>query len=92
MKGDCINAEILLQKKEINRLYKIIAAHVQPDERHELDSAQKAWIAYRDAMSQYLGSHFGISYPAAAEFYLNEVAKQAAELRGVVASRGFSDE
>lgn len=46
---ECITAEYQRQDARLNNTYKAVMAELPPPRKKQLQNAQRAWIAYRDA-------------------------------------------
>ena len=53
---DCIHAEYDLHDARLNRAYTVAPAALPPSRRIALKTAQRAWIAFRDAECDLLGT------------------------------------
>ena len=46
---DCIAAELKVQDASLNAAYKAALARLEADQKPQLQEAQRAWVAFRDA-------------------------------------------
>jgi uncharacterized protein YecT (DUF1311 family) len=92
-KGPCYSSEDAIQKKKLNAAYGRIARHADPADLAALDTAQKAWIAWRDETASYLGEHAGdvgsTNFVITEGYILKAIVEQTDLLNEIADSRGW---
>ena len=79
---DCIATELLRQDARLNKAYKAAMAPLTASRKKQLLSAQRAWLAFRDANCQFYADPEGGSAArlAANDCVLSATANRATEL------------
>lgn len=80
---ECIEAERVRQDRGLNDTYRGVMARLNPRQRATLRTAQRAWIAYRDARcaSQYDQDWGTLARITAADCRLNMTIEREMDLR-----------
>lgn len=92
--SNCVAAEVKFQKKRINAAYgKILKMWKDnPQDVAKLNSAQKAWVQWRDGTYDLLqdagGSNGQVVYIVSSQFLLKSLVDQANLLEGILESNG----
>lgn len=79
---DCIVAETNRQDGRLNKVYKAFMAELSPERRKQLQTAQRAWITYRDANCNFYFDPDGgtIARVNSNSCFMSETATRAKEL------------
>jgi uncharacterized protein YecT (DUF1311 family) len=82
---DCIATELQRQDARLNRAYKAAMAPLSAPRKKQLQAAQRAWLAYRDANCQFYADPEGGSVAAvvANDCVLSATASRALELENL---------
>lgn len=79
---DCIDSETKQQDRRLNKAYKAVMDQLSPERKKQLQTAQRAWINYRDANCNFYADPDGgsLARVSASDCLMSETASRAKEL------------
>ena len=82
---DCIDAETKRQDMRLNKAYKNVVSELSSERKKQLQTAQRAWISYRDANCQFYADPEGgsLARVSASDCLMSMTASRSKELEGM---------
>jgi len=82
---DCIDAETKRQDTRLNKAYKVVMDDLSPDRKKQLQTAQRAWLSYRDTNCQFYADPEGGSLARVNgnSCFMSATASRSAELEAL---------
>lgn len=82
---ECIDAETKRQDARLNKAYKNVMDQLSPERKKQLQTAQRAWITYRDANCQFYADPEGgsLARVSANNCFMSETASRSQELESM---------
>ena len=82
---DCIDAETKRQDMRLNKAYRNVINELSSERKKQLQTAQRAWISYRDANCQFYADPEGgsLARVSASDCFMSMTASRSKELEGM---------